>query len=445
VAVGTQSWRKWLAFGTGVAVEIGEDRLDVAIVRVRPDGVELAAVHRIEDYAGRPATEWGEEYAGFLRRHGLRRQAAVALLPRNDVLVRCVALPGVDDKALDAAMRFQLDGLHPYPEEEAVSAWARLNGSSQVLVAIARWDVIERWSVLFAEAGVPLAAFSFSAACLYTASRVLHSPNPEGFVALFPAANGLEAYGESPAAPIFSSLVEGPAERAVSLVTSQLRLPPDAASIDPQSLLPVPRRVPQDIELPVVLYAAGITAACPHLALNVNLLPAERRVVTSRLQYAPAAALAALAILAGGLLLAQRPYEDRRYLRLVQSEVAKAQKQAERLRQIDSGIESAKRRIDLIDRFKKRSKADADALRELTSLVKPPAWATSVALNRTHVTLQGEAEQAAPLIEAFDSSPLFANSEFLQGISKTPSGEGFTIRSQREEETGASKGVQSRQ
>ena len=442
VAVGTQGWRKWLAFGTGVAIEIGDDRLDVAIVRVRPDGVELAATHRIEKYRDRPATEWGEDYAGFLRRHGLRRHAALALLPRHEVIVRCVSLPGVDNKALDAAMRFQLDGLHPYPEEEAVSAWSRLDGSPQVLVAIARWDAIDRWSSLFAEAGVPLAAFSFSAACLYTAARVLSSPKPEGFFAFLPGNSGVEAYGESPATALLSSLVDLPAERACSLVSSQLRLSPESVPVEPASLLPEPRRAPREFDLSAaaVLYAAAITAACPHLALGVNLLPQARRVVTSRLLYAPTAGLAALLALAAGLLLAQQPYEDRKHLRLVQSEVAKAQKRADRLRQIDVAIEDAKRRIELIDSFKKRSKADADALRELTSLVNPPAWASSVALGRTQVTVQGEAEQAAPLIEVFDKSPLFRNSEFLQGISKTASGEGFTIRAQREAESSGGDG-----
>jgi len=434
VAVGTQGWRKWLAFGTGVAIEIVDDRLDVAIVRVRPDGVQVAAVHRIENYRERPATVWGEEYAGFLGRHGLRRHAAVALLPRHEVIVRCVSLPGVDKKALDAAMRFQLEGLHPYPEEEVVSAWSRLDGSSQVLVAIARWDAIDRWSTLFAEAGVPLAAFSFSAACLYAAARILSSPRPEGFFALFSSNSGLEAYGESPTTPLLSSMVDLPPDRTCSLVTSQLRLPPEAAPVEPASLLPAPRLAPQgfDLSTTAVLYAAAITAACPHIALGVNLLPEARRVVSSRLQYAPTAALATLLALAAALLLAQQPYEDRKYLRLVQSEVAKAQQRADRLRQIDSAIEAAKWRIDLIDSFKKRSRADADVLRELTSLVNPPAWASYVALNRTQVTVQGEAEQAAPLIEVLDKSPFFRNSEFIQGISKTASGEGFTIRAQRE-------------
>jgi hypothetical protein len=49
--------------------------------------------------------------------------------------------------------------------------------------------------------------------------------------------------------------------------------------------------------------------------------------------------------------------------------------------------------------------------------------------------IQGEAEGAASLIQIFDKSPLFRDSQFSQGMSRSgQQAESFIIRSQREGE-----------
>lgn len=434
-AIGTGGFRKWLAFGEGVAIEIDGDSLNILATRVRPHGAGVIATHRIERIGERPAGDWGDEYAAFLRKHGLHREAALVLLPRRELIVRTVNLPGVPDKDLAAAMQYQLEGLHPYAEEEAHAAWARLGGSSTVVTAIARWDRIEHWSVLFAEAGVALSGFTFSAACLWFALRCLRVPPGEGFLALHSRDGVLEAYGESPAQPLFSAVLDAADERAVSLAIGQLRLPPETEPQPMARLLPAPLTAPDgfDLDAAALLYAASLAAACPHLALNANLLPAARRVSSSRLRYVPTAALAGLLLIAAGLLAAQQPYEDSRYLKLVNAEIAKAERRAARAHELDQSIATARARIDMLDEFRRRSIADADALRELTSLLAPPAWAQSVHLTRTQATIGGEAETAAPLLKAIDASPLFRNSEFVQAMGRSGGGgETFTIRTQRE-------------
>jgi Tfp pilus assembly PilM family ATPase len=86
--------------------------------------------------------------------------AAAVLLPRSEVIVRQVHMAGVSDKDLAAAIRYQIDGLHPYAEEEAVYDWVRITGTPVVMAGIARRDVIERYSALFAEAGVKVQSFT---------------------------------------------------------------------------------------------------------------------------------------------------------------------------------------------------------------------------------------------------------------------------------------------
>ena len=67
-----QAYRKWLAFGTGVGIELGDRDLNVVIVHVRPNGARVVATQVIERYAERPATEWGAEYSAFLQRNAAK-------------------------------------------------------------------------------------------------------------------------------------------------------------------------------------------------------------------------------------------------------------------------------------------------------------------------------------------------------------------------------------
>src|SRR5947199_10813409 len=91
----TKDFRKLLAFGSGVGLEIGATDLEVAVTRVRPNKVQVLGRLTIENYASRPAAEWGAEYSRFLKSSGANRLSATVLLPRRDVIVRQIALPGV--------------------------------------------------------------------------------------------------------------------------------------------------------------------------------------------------------------------------------------------------------------------------------------------------------------------------------------------------------------
>ena len=87
------------------------------------------ATHHIENYLERPAAEWGAEYESVLKQHGVSHTAAYVVLPRQESIVRALNLQGVLDRDLAAAVSYQLDGLHPYGEEEAAFGYARLGES----------------------------------------------------------------------------------------------------------------------------------------------------------------------------------------------------------------------------------------------------------------------------------------------------------------------------
>lgn len=422
--------RKWLAFGSGVGIHItgprGSESLRIAAVRVRPGSGSAAAMVRgqftIEDFPHQPAGVWGTDYAAFVRKLGMRHVPAVVVLPRQEVITRVLSLPGVSDKDLESAVHFQLDGLHPYNEDDVISSWARLPGTSSVLVAVARRDVIDRYAVPFDEAGIKVGGFTSSPAAIYSALRVFGARPPQDLLAFDESGGTLEFYGESAARPVFSASFNGDLARAAALAAAELRADPQIEAKPLSALLGTE---------PPLSYAAALASACPRFTIPLNLLPADRRQTASPLRWVPSAALGAIAILLAGALAGLPGFESRKYLESLNGQIAAVSPLADRAQQIDKEVDATRRRIQLLDDVRRRPKADMDVLAELTRLLPPPVWLNSAEVSSRQVVVGGEADQAAPLLRMLDASPMFESSEF-QMLTRIPTGEMFRIRAMRE-------------
>jgi Tfp pilus assembly protein PilN len=424
--------KKILAFGSGIGISMegqrGSESLHITAVRVRPTGVTVRGGTVIEDYRNSPAAEWGAAYAEMAGKLGMQHVAATVLLPRHEVILRLLSLPGVEDKDLDAAVAFQLDGLHPYDESDVVSAWGRLEGSDTVAVAIARRELIDGYTTLFAEAGVKLAGFTCTGIAVHSALRLLGSKEPGDVFAIGPLDSGVEIYGESPSKPLFSAAFElapdGTADRAIALAAAELRF----------------ETVPPAVELAGLLgaesarsYAAALTSACPVLSNTVNLLPVDQRQGRSAWQWIPTAALGTAVLLAGIGLAIFPTYFNGSYLGTLTQEIGKVQPLAARASAMDKEIQTARARTLLLDNLRQNSKRDMDVLAAMTSLLPPPTWLQSMDVNASQVSVTGETDQAEPLLKILDQSPLFEASEFASPPSRSQSSEHFSLRTKRTE------------
>lgn len=420
--------RNWLVFGTGVGIEIGASDLRVVVVRVRPSGAEVAGAHTIERYPERPAAEWGAEAADFTGRHGAGHLAATVVLPRREVIVRTVQLPGVEPKDMEAALALQIDSLHPYAEGEAAWTWARLGKSKSVMVGIARRAYVDRQLELLAEAGIKVASFTFSAAAIHGAIRLFGAPPADGVLGLMETAGGVEVYGESPARAAYSATFSESWERAALVAAGELRAP--VTPVELSALTPKPRG-----ELPAafqIAYLGALAAACPRYSLGANLLPEALRRQSSKLIYAPTLALGVLLVAGMAALGFYQRYEDRNYLNKLNEEVKFLEPRARQLQHIERRIAETRRRMQMLDQFQLRTKADLDAVKEVTRLVPPPAWLNMMELSRTTLTIGGEADQATGLLKSLDSSAQFRDSEFVIPLSRVGNVEAFRIRAGRE-------------
>ena len=234
-----QDARKLVEFGSGVGISIGAADMEAVVARVRPTGVRVAGRLVIEGFAGRPAAEWGGDYNRFLKTAGAGHLSATVLLPRRDVVVRQLALPGVAGSDLEGAIRLQIDTLHPYGDDDVVWGWSPL-AYGNVLVGIARRAAVERYVELFAAAGIAIGAFTFPAAAMHAATRLTDHRGAAGFVAAERTPAGtVEVYGESPS-HVFSAELQMDPERAAAMALAELRLPPEIVPIAFGDLLPRP-------------------------------------------------------------------------------------------------------------------------------------------------------------------------------------------------------------
>ncbi len=420
-----------MAFGTGAGIQIAGPDLEIAVARVRPTGVEVLARTSIPRFRERPAAQWGAEYGALLGKLGTPHLSATVVLPRPEVVVRQIAMRGVENKDLEAAIAFQLDGINPYGDQEVLFGWTPL-GEGSVLVGIVRREIVDRYLELFTEAGIATGCFTFVAAAIHGAIRLSAGP-PRDFVALGQGAGpGVEVYGESQARPVFSAEFDLPFEKAAAVAAAELRLAPETEPLAIESLLPAPRVNPveNDLARNPLPYAAALASACPRLAPTANLLPPERRESASRGIFIPTAAAAAALLIVAGATLAWPGYDQRQYLKELNAEIAQLRPQAARAAALGRQIDHTRARMRLMDEFRSRTRLDLDAITELSRLFPMPAWASSLELSRDGALIIGEADQAAPLVKMLDASPWFRNSEF-NGISKAQGAEIFRLRTQR--------------
>jgi Tfp pilus assembly protein PilN len=423
---------KWRSFGTGVGIEVTPESLFATITVVRPSGIKVLDSLEIPRYRERPAAEWGADYLAFLKKHKLQQLSAAVVLPAADCISRSIPMPGVSAQELSAAIQYQLEGLHPFSEDEATHSFSRLAGSrsASVAIAIAKREVIEDYATLFDEAGIDLYSFLSPAAAIYSALRILQLPPASQFLAIHEDAAGLLLYGESDTHPIYCVRFPASSDRALSSSAAQLRLPEDAPQARLASLLPAAEKF--DVAGPLS-FAASLASAVPSLSLPVNLLPMARRRLKSPWRWVPTLILVALLMVLGIGFATYQEYENKRILNRLDAEIAKLQPRLANVRNLDSEIEVASKKLKYFSGMATQPQQDLESLRELTRIIPMSAFVSRLDMTRDEVLVAGETDQSLEMLKTLDSSPYFKDSEFTSSPNRLPNGKDvFQMRSKRE-------------
>ena len=458
------AWNDIRRYGSGIGIEIRGDDLRVVALRSRPGGVAVLGATTIENYASRPAAEWGAEYASFARDLGLGHVSAAVCLPRRDVVLRQIQLPPMGDKERAAAVRFQLDGLHPFGDDDVAFASAPLAAGLEFTL-IASAETIEGYADLFGEAGVAIASFTVAPAALRAALRSRWNEPPHPLLIAELRGDVLEAYGESEGRPLLSAemnLRTASPDLALGRALADLRLEPEAlpmlvlAGDSPTGadgdavqasdwagretsvaaeLLPAPVESPEGFDLSawLIAFATAVEGACPRLGLRANLLPEERRQSDSRWLWAPTAALAAmLGILAVGY--AVRPViQDRIYAAELQTRIDRLDTVNAEAEQARGRTEEIRRKTQALERLAARAEQDLRIVREVSEVTPNSAWLSVLQIDDDGAQLTGIAERSAPLLSVLNDTRSLQEASFLASLRKTDEGEQFRIGAKRAE------------
>lgn len=429
------SVRSWLIFGTGLGINIAGDNLEVAIARSRSGGPRLSGSTVIHDFRHRPAAEWGAELSRFLTAAGEPQLAATLVLPRDEVIVRTLQLPGISDKEVAAAVELQLETLHPYGDEEVAWSWLRARQDT-VLIGIVRRASLDILETLFAEAGIPVAAATFSSAAIHAALRVWGAPPPSLLLSTTNPQGRTEIYGESEARAVFSADFSLPAERALAIARAELRLDSQLPVRQLAEGLPAPVP-PAGADYAALAWAAALGASAPFTTNLANFIPKDRRASNARGQYLVTGILAGLLVI--GLLVAFVIFpalERSNYLSALNAELRRLDPAARQAQDLEQRTNAIRAKVASLDEIRRRPQADLEILSELTRLLPPQVWTNTIEIFPDSVVIAGEADQAAPLLKLLDSSPLFQNSEFALSVTRASQVEQFRIKTMRRNRTG---------
>ncbi len=424
--------QKWRSIGTGLGVEVGPQNLEFALTIVRPNGICIIDALTIARYRERPAAEWGADFQAFLNKNKISHTSATVVLPMQDCISRSLPLPGVPNSEVASAIRYQLDGLHPFAEEEAAYSFSRLfpPRKTSFALSIARNAVIEDYATVFDEAGIAVAAFLTPAAAIYSALRILQVPPADQFLAIHEDSSGLIVYGETNTHPIYCVRFPDASARSISSASAQIRLPEDAPVARLASLLPLAER----LEICSTLsYAASLVSALPSQSLSINLLPLDRRRTSSPWRWVPTFILLILLISLGLAFAYYQDYENQRLLTRLDAEISSLQPRLNSIRTLDSQILTAQQKLQFLTTFASYPQHDLDSLRELTRIMPMTSYVSRMDLTRTDIGISGEIDQSMELLKMLDSSPFFKESEFTSSPLRTQLGkEVFQIRAKRE-------------
>ena len=393
------------------------------------------------------------------QRHLAPRSVAIGL-PRSAATVKPIDLPAVNGETRDM-IRFELERHLPFPAEDAPFDYSVLpadtNGAAsgteaarRVLIVAADRRVVEGALRIAEEAHLRPVSITVAA---HNLLALVGRVKPGRFLWLHRAGDRLEALLLSGAMLVLSRSLPG----SEAAIADEVRRTMDAAhwktcdemwvSGDPLSsaahgelaalgvsvceppytaqarrqLAAVTDGPRGDVELALAVALGG-------RARPLELLPEPLRPRRfTRPQIITAGMGAAVVLLAIGALLAPGFRENRR-LSALNAQVARLEPDVRAVEKIVQELERKRRLIDTVQSIETNSMRPLPVLRELTELLPPDAWLTTLSLDAKGVELTGQAAAAAALIPILENSPRLERVEFSSPVTRGRDREQFRIR-----------------
>lgn len=378
-------------------------------------------------------------------------------LQRRLVTVKALELPPVVDGSLTQMVAFELERHLPFPAEEAVFDFLPLHSArdapQRVLLAATEGRTVDRALRLLEEA--QLAPHAITVACHDLVSLV--GRQPKGKRAVWAHLVGDEAellFLEGPHLCLSRSIpaddeaalaneigksvrllrwdevgglwISG--DQAEALLTST-HLGSLGAPVTPPPFSSRARTAVAalgDSANGLTLLALGTAFASRWRPLN--LLPPALRPRQLSWQQLVMASNAALAVILGlGVLLAYG-YRDQRHLARLNQAIRALDPEVKAAERMMADLDQRRQLLATLETVQAKALHPLPLLRELTELMPPDAWLTTLSLDTQGVELTGQATAANQLIPLLEGSSSLKNVEFASPVTKGRDKEQFRIK-----------------
>lgn len=385
----------------------------------------------------------------FLDRNRLREARVTACLPRDDVVVRFLAVPVEAERQLANVVAYQVDALHPFPPGAVYWDHAIVSRGLkqlQVMVVIVEKQRLQACDGALVDLGLSADSVTLQAACLVPlVAPVL----PEGAVVVLGRRQGVELVGfhhgklcatrellaendvtqrwerelhslqallpmgEPAAVPLF--VVGQLPEAFAGMLAGAPSLPALAVRFEcPPSFRPEE-------------HLGALAAACAGLErrppVALNLLPSsQRRRPADRWTRVPTytlgttAALLLLAVVGDGWIA------DELYARALKREIERLEPRATAAREQNQRAQQLAERAAWLEAERDRTWRQLGLLQELTRLLPDGTWLQEVQVGEETAEVFGYSDRAAELVQNLESSPLFAQVELASPITRDVQG-----------------------
>ncbi len=434
--------------GLRLGIAWKDQRLGVVAVA----GGRARHVFTLEDQENPSAVLRGELQARRLK----ARRASVGL-PRSLATVKVLELPPAVGGRLEQMVAFELERHVPFPAEDAAFDFLPLPGArgapQRVLVVAGERRTVDRALRLLEEAR--LAPRSLTVACHDLTALLgawaktkravwIHVVGDDAEL-LFLEGRDLRLSRSVPigseaelAGEIAKSLMHLGWEELAGLWVSGDRAREVLASPDLARLGAVPSPPPLSSGAKKAVASLGDSAnGLTLLALATGLGPRHRplNLLPPALrprhftwgQWITAANVLAAALLGLGLLFAQG-YQNQRHLTRLNAAIRALDPEVKAVERVMAEVERKRQLLATLQSAEESALHPLPLLRELTELIPPDAWLTTISLDTKSVELTGQATAANQLIPLLEGSPRLEKVEFASPVTKGRDKEQFRIK-----------------
>lgn len=444
-----------------IGVEIRKDLLAVTVVNSSLLGCKIKGSELIR---GESLKERLDGLKRYISANSIKDPLIALALPRNAVLSNVISIPSPDHSSIKRILGFELEKHVPFKAEDAYWGFetiGRKDSLFSVLFAAVRKNTVDKLIEEFRAAGLePVFAGSWQASIINALAH-LKSTDEGALIAVIGMNTGEVSIDVLAGfVPVYSSRVSQSRLKQgalASAVASELGVflnsadaPSGKRKLDGcmSVSLDQDKRVLEELSIclgmpvtPLRLYCdEGQSMSAPAFGaalcavgrarVGINLLPSTP---AGKGAYGLTRTIALAGALAGMLLMTGAAYlvKDWVTLKRLESAVAEAKLEKQKVQGVADSLKSADERIRVLEEIKGSGLPGAlDVLKETTVMLPPGTWLTDFEYNSGVVIIEGYSDGASAQLIRMEQSAVVEDAEFAGPVTrKGPGGqEHFRIK-----------------